>query len=270
MLPRVDLIRTQESDWALLATNDVISNHLKRFGQWGQNELTLARMALAEQESFVVLDIGANLGGFTVPIAKFVDSRKGKVFAFEPQRLVFQQLCANVFINRLDNVYALQEALGDQDCLIELPEVDLEHTNNVGGLSADPAIRKKLLQDQATGKDYKIRFNEVTHKTRQIRLDSFEIDAQVSFIKLDVEGCELAFFRGAAKTLEENGFPPIFFEQWLEKPWFADRAKETNDFLLNLGYEIQLLSANDEAYAQHPKNISCPALQIEEGKVFVR
>ena len=49
MLPRVDLIRTQESDWALLATNDVISNHLKRFDQWGQNELTMARMALAQQ-----------------------------------------------------------------------------------------------------------------------------------------------------------------------------------------------------------------------------
>lgn len=270
MLPRVDLIRTQESDWALLATNDVISNHLKSFGQWGENELTLAIMALAQQEGFVVLDIGANLGGFTVPIAQFADSMKGKVFAFEPQRLVFQQLCANVFINRLDNVHAFQEALGDQDCLIELPEVDLERTNNVGGLSADPVIRKQLLQDQATGKDYKIQVNDVTHKTRQIRLDSLAIDPQVSFIKLDVEGCELAFLRGAVTTLEENGFPPIFFEQWLKKPWFADRAKETNDFLLNMGYEIQFLGDHDEAYAQHPKNVSCPALQIEEGKVFVR
>ena len=60
-----------------------------------------------------IIDIGANNGHFTVEFAQYVGDN-GKVHSFEPQRIIFQQLCGNVFLNGLDNVYTYNVALGDK------------------------------------------------------------------------------------------------------------------------------------------------------------
>ena len=38
-----------------------------------------------------ILDIGANLGAYSIPIAKDIQSVNGQVIAFEPQRIIFYQ-----------------------------------------------------------------------------------------------------------------------------------------------------------------------------------
>ena len=58
----------------------------------------------AERDGYISLDVGANIGCHTVPFAKLV-GESGRVVAFEPQRLVFQNLCANLALNALTNVY---------------------------------------------------------------------------------------------------------------------------------------------------------------------
>ena len=70
-------------------------------------------------------------------IAKYISNTNGKVYAFEPQRIVFQQFCANVFLNRLDNVHAYNIALGDTVCKIQIPELDFWKSQNIGGFSVD-------------------------------------------------------------------------------------------------------------------------------------
>ena len=59
---------------------------------------------MLDLEGTDVIDIGANNGNFTIEFAELVGDN-GKVYAFEPQRIIFQQLCGNVFLNGLDNVY---------------------------------------------------------------------------------------------------------------------------------------------------------------------
>merc|ERR1711972_428246 len=61
-----------------------------------------------------VLDIGANIGGFTVPLAERVGP-DGEVHAFEPFRKVFQHLNANVALDGLSNVYTYNIALGTKE-----------------------------------------------------------------------------------------------------------------------------------------------------------
>ena len=58
-----------------------------------------------------IIDIGGNNGNFAIDFAHMVGDN-GKVHSFEPQRLIYYQLCGNVFINGLDNVYCHNLAVG--------------------------------------------------------------------------------------------------------------------------------------------------------------
>jgi len=62
------------------------------------------------QEGMTVVDIGANIGYYTVLSATRVGP-SGKVFAFEPEPKHFGLLCKNLSTNGLTNVYPQQKAL---------------------------------------------------------------------------------------------------------------------------------------------------------------
>ena len=66
----------------------------------------LGRNAVLFAHAPLVLDIGANLGAYAIPVAKKIASARGVVYAYEPQRIVYYQLCGNIFLNSLDNVHA--------------------------------------------------------------------------------------------------------------------------------------------------------------------
>ncbi|MFP3733211.1 FkbM family methyltransferase, partial [Bacillus sp. SIMBA_006] len=70
-----------------------------------------------------VVEVGANIGSHTVMLSQAVGD-SGVVFAFEPQRHVFQVLCANLVINHCLNVRANQCAIGDTDGTIDFPAID--------------------------------------------------------------------------------------------------------------------------------------------------
>lgn len=142
MLPRVDLIRADSNSWLLLNKSDHISDFIRKNGYWGLAESTIAKVFIQDQEDVNVVDVGANIGGFTVPTAKLISNKKGIVHAFEPQRIVFQQLCANVFLNQLDNVHVYNVALGNSINQIQIPELDFWESKNIGGLSVDHAYVK--------------------------------------------------------------------------------------------------------------------------------
>ena len=71
----------------------------------------------------VVIEVGANVGAHTVALARIVGGG-GMVMAFEPQRLAFQSLCANVALNNLANVWCHQAAFGDAVGHITVPDLD--------------------------------------------------------------------------------------------------------------------------------------------------
>jgi FkbM family methyltransferase len=62
----------------------------------------------------VVYDIGANMGVFTVALAKRVGA-SGTVVAFEPQAAAFDHLESNVRLNALGNVRAYRLGVGEHD-----------------------------------------------------------------------------------------------------------------------------------------------------------
>jgi predicted methyltransferase len=65
------------------------------------------------KEGDVVVDLGANVGYFTLLTAKLV-GRKGKVYAFEPEPRNYGYLLKNIQLNGYEHVVASQKAVADR------------------------------------------------------------------------------------------------------------------------------------------------------------
>src|SRR5690348_6502662 len=104
-----------------------IGRSLTEYGEYSEGEVDLFRQVLRPGD--VALDIGANLGAHTLPLARLVEP-SGRIFAFEPQRILFQILCANVALNEIPNVHALPFALGRTAGGTKVPALDYGGASN--------------------------------------------------------------------------------------------------------------------------------------------
>jgi FkbM family methyltransferase len=102
--------------------NDLaIGKSLELYGEWHEGEIALFQSLL--QPGDTVVEVGAGIGAHTVFFAQAV-GQSGKVFALEPQRILFQMLCGNLALNSLTNAYCYQIVLGETVGFISLPVPD--------------------------------------------------------------------------------------------------------------------------------------------------
>lgn len=148
----------------------------------------------AIRPGMTVLDIGANIGIFTLAAARLVGPA-GRVVAFEPHPRNFRFLAANVALNGFTNVILEQAAVAEDDRPLEL---QLFGTDN---LSLSPAASGH----GSTG----------TLRVSCLALDRYLVERRiedVGVIKLDVEGAEMAALRGMARLLENRWKPTLVVE----------------------------------------------------------
>jgi FkbM family methyltransferase len=172
------------------------------------------------------LDVGANLGYHTVQMAK-ATGPTGSVIAFEPLRVVFQQMCGNCFLNGLRNVHPFNFALGDANGVVQMDAVNYD----AGGVNIG-------MTKVGTGGDH------VSIK----KLDALGL-AKVSFIKLDVQGCEVRFLAGGSQTIAASR--PVMFVE-VENNWLQCFGCDSGMLLnriLSMGYI--LLRLNTEYPCDH-------------------
>jgi FkbM family methyltransferase len=165
-----------------------------------------------------IIDIGANFGFHTLEFAELVEH--GHVFSFEPQKLVYYQLCGNVILNGFDNVTTYNTALSDEVNVLKMEnlqyhsEVDI----NIGNAHLDAC--------------YDNGYNLVNVNT----LDSYNFE-NVSILKIDVQGYEPRVLDGAKETINKNK-PTIFIE--VEEPQlYGMESKDIFERLDALGYEYK-------------------------------
>jgi len=263
MLPEIDTIHRKNS-WLVMNNKDSISAALRNAGEFATLEQDIAKIFMVK-EGRSVIDVGANVGSFTIPIAIHNDKLSGRVYCFEPQRIVFQNLCANIFINRCANVYAYNMALGQIDGTLNIPELDLLKSDNIGGFSIDDDIR--LARETKPGFSSKNYYTGACFSVEQRKLDNFLIEQNIGFVKVDIEGNELEFFKGATNTFERHNFPPILFEVWEQIDWYRDKANETKMYLEALGYKLTRLGEN--YVAQHDAYDVAYEFQIQDNNVNI-
>ena len=157
-----------------------VGRSIERCGEWSPGETALFRQFC--RPGHYVVDVGAHIGTHTLAFARLVGDR-GRVFAFEPQRLVAQMPAANVAPGSLTNVHTHQLGVGAENGTLQLPDIDYSRKHNSGGVSLEAVAHP------ASDPHPKYRVTVV-------RLDDFYDQPRLDFIKIDVEGMEADVLRG--------------------------------------------------------------------------
>jgi FkbM family methyltransferase len=185
-----------------------IGQSLASYGEFSELEAEVFLKLIRADD--VVLEAGANIGAHTVHLARLVGP-KGAVIAFEPQRIIFQLLCANIALNDLLNVHAFQIALGREIGKIKVPQLDYTAEVNFGGLS---------LGQGGAGEDAPL-----------WTVDSMALPS-LRMLKVDVEGMEIEVLEGARATIAKLR-PLLYVENDRE-----DRSEALITLIGALGYNM--------------------------------
>src|SRR3974377_1223895 len=119
--------------YLLYNQNDVfIGRAIEKYGEYSGLEMHLFKQICTS--GAVVVEVGANIGAHTVGLARLAGPQVGGL-AFEPQRLLFQTLCANAALNSLENVDCHWAALGSREGSITVPEINPRQEFNFGGVT---------------------------------------------------------------------------------------------------------------------------------------
>jgi FkbM family methyltransferase len=161
---------------------DVIKDILRRGHIWESDIRRLLKQYV--KPGTTVADIGAHIGTHTIYMSKLV-GRRGRVYAFEPQRKLFRELVHNLALNGSGSVVPLRYALGVKPAVIQM---NRSAAGNEGGTAVGSGGDRAELRT----------------------LDSFGLE-NVSLLKVDVEGFEDKVLAGARKTIARNR-PAILVE----------------------------------------------------------
>lgn len=180
------------------------------------------------QPGQVAFDVGTDRGWFTLLLADCVGAQ-GQVHAFEPFPANVTRLLSNLALNDLKNVQMVQAAVSDAAGTAHFrvpsdqinPDLDfLEHCSGVGYLS-----------DQSDESTIEVRTTDLDTYCEQNGVET------VHFIKLDIEGAEVAALRGARRVIERCR-PMLAIEYNRETLRRAGATLDDLDALLDqLGYD---------------------------------
>ncbi|MEP7214238.1 MAG: FkbM family methyltransferase [Acidobacteriota bacterium] len=139
------------------------------------------------------IDVGANFGWYTSLFHKYAGA-SGEVHSFEPVPSIFENLQRNYdLMGSPQNVRLNNLALGEEEAELTI--------NLFAGLSTGHASFSTHDRDDA-----------IPFKCRVITLDSY-LEAnnvgEVDFVKVDIEGAELGFLKGAERLFKQEK-PPIW------------------------------------------------------------
>jgi len=205
-------------------------------------EITYLLLRAIKPGDFVI-DVGANIGVFTVIMASLVGP-EGKVLAFEPDRYNADRLHKNIELNELDNVEVIEKPLWHS----EAPVNFYRNADTAGGHSLwDPA---RWIGNPVTKKE---RPAPSIYQASTLEKEIVRIGRRCSFIKIDTEGVDEMILTALGINRPEYIVSEL-------NPFGQRQFKGNNDTLRALmrkyGYECFLLSQCDEMPAMVPDNTS--------------
>lgn len=190
---------------------DVIQQYIGNYQKYFEQDI-LDDIAPFIPDNAVMLDIGANIGNHSLYFA--IERNAKKIYAFEPIPETFNILKKNVEINNLENI-------------ITPLNIALSNCNT-----------------NADIKNFNIRFMGAAQINENIKgnidvkaVDNLDIEENIDFIKIDVEGYELKVLEGAINTIEKYK-PVIFIELLNNEIEIVTNMLEEYGYILYKGYPL--------------------------------
>jgi FkbM family methyltransferase len=168
----------------------------------------------------IFMDIGANIGSISLPVAKH--DKVMKVICIEASPFVFPYLVENVRENGLDNCILVNKAVSDSD-----------------NEQLDFYSPKEFYGQGSMGKERNADFEIVNTITIDSLVTELNIPT-VDVIKIDIEGYEYFAFKGAAALLRTDHAPDIIFEFLDAAEGNVNEIKKgaAQNLLLRMGYSL--------------------------------
>lgn len=191
-------------------TDDLITQHLKKFGAHQRNELSMLLDCVCVGDT--VIDVGANIGTFSVPMARKVGDT-GVVVSFEADDDIYEILNRNIVLNKLSsNIQAINAIVSSQKKLFGKVKVD----GNIGATS------------------FRVLENDKDNYQNTLSIDEWYPDSgikdrNIDVIKIDVEGMD-ADVLFSCDTIIKDHKPVIYIEV-------------SQEHLLRNGYSIEKLES---------------------------
>lgn len=200
-----------QGNWMYIDDRD--SLELTKRGVYEYEETQLVKKLV--KNDFTVLDIGANIGYFTLILAR----QAKQVHAFEPEPRNFQILQKNVETNGLKNVTLYNAAVAETagTCTLHLCDTN-----------------------RGMHRIYESHWcNEGTVDVQKIKIDDMNFE-RIDLVKIDVEGAELGVLKGMKQLLGKGKtmvlmefHPPSIIE-------YGAQPREIYDLMMSLGYKLRL------------------------------
>ena len=217
-----ELVNTVFGPMAIVPTDAKIGAELKRKGCWDLHEIIegIQLFDRYAENTKVILDVGCNVGSWTLPIARrYPDAM---ILAFDCQEYLIRCLNKTLDLNKIENVQPYVMAISDSNEIIKFGSIDYMFGGNFGAFE----LEMPLHNSDYNGRSLPGKFEEIDQRT----IDHFELE-NVGLIKIDVEGMELKVLRGALDTLQRCR-PVVLFEHHK-----TDR-EEVEKLLRSIGYRI--------------------------------
>jgi FkbM family methyltransferase len=187
-----------------------------------KNEIEILNKYISKDD--IVLDIGANIGFYSVLISKWVGCN-GMVYSFEPDKLNYTYLkdtCkskSNIFLNN-----KAVGSLNGKLILYQSNEINVDH------------------------RTYKPDNFSISYEVDVVSIDNYFANNfdKINFIKMDIQGYEFEAIKGMRNLLEKNKEIKLLTEFWpygLKQS--GSSAIQYFNYLVDLNFNIYLLEKNN-------------------------
>ena len=189
----------------------------------GSSQAEVAFLRGLELKDKVVYDIGAFQGIMTL----FFSTRAKTVVTYEPHPVHYQRVLENVALNKLTNVRVMNKAVGNVEGALLLtfdPRMP-------GAASGDDNISAQITNSISQAATVEVPVVRLDDDVEQRGL------APADFIKIDIEGMELAALEGMQRILASR-HPALYLEMHgATEQDKREKALQIVQYLTRLGYE---------------------------------
>jgi FkbM family methyltransferase len=152
-----------------------------------------SRIDLRDNETF--LDVGANVGNYTLSIANDYKDKKVNIIAIEAHPETFNALCTNISCNNFKNVLTINKAVSDHKGIVTMyDQIDLDNRNLRHFRFS--SIFKRVVRSNVNLQG--MSSSEIECDT----LDDIIAGHRADLMKMDIEGSEVLALTGAIDTLK--------------------------------------------------------------------